>query len=123
MILTSKAARVLAAVCCTALLASCGGGRDRLSSGGAVMRFSTGPLASACIQSDRKARNPAVCGCLQTVANLHLDRGEQRQAAKFFDDPHRAQEIRQSDKRHHEVFWRKYKAFGENVERSCRAYV
>jgi len=30
-----------------------------------------------------------------------------------------AQEIRQSDRRNHEIFWEKYKAFGETADTFC----
>lgn len=103
------------------VLASCGGGnRTVVKSGGAVMRLSTGPISKACMASDRKARNSTLCGCIQTVANQTLDGGDQRMAARFFSDPHQAQEIRQSDRLNHEVFWKKYKAFAGTAERSCR---
>ena len=41
-------------------------------------------------------------------------------AAEFFDDPHRAQEIRQSDRRSHEAFWQRYKNFGQTAEIFCQ---
>ncbi|MEM1388212.1 MAG: hypothetical protein AAF748_06060 [Pseudomonadota bacterium] len=40
-------------------------------------------------------------------------------AAEFFSDPHRAQVIRQSDNRGHEVFWERYKVFGSTAEEYC----
>ena len=79
-----------------------------------------GVIERACMKSDRKAANhQSLCGCIQQVADLTLDRRDQRLAAKFFRDPERAQEVRQSDKRNHEVFWQKYKRFGASAEAYC----
>ena len=80
---------------------------------------SAGPIERACTQSERGAANRQLCGCIQRVADITLDRRDQRLAAKFFRDPHKAQEIRQSDRQSHEVFWRKYRAFGSAAENYC----
>ncbi len=48
-----------------------------------------------------------------------LDMNDQRLASKFFRDPHMAQVIRQSDDVTHEIFWKKYKAFGARAEQFC----
>ncbi|TCS67475.1 hypothetical protein [Primorskyibacter sedentarius] len=104
-------------------LASCGGSKKSTTySGGSVTRLASGPISRACLASERKASSPRLCGCIQTVANRTLDGGDQRLAAKFFGDPHHAQEIRQSDRSSHEVFWKKYKSFASSAERSCRGY-
>ncbi|MEL7177137.1 MAG: hypothetical protein AAGK28_11520 [Pseudomonadota bacterium] len=79
-----------------------------------------GPITRACLQSDRKAANRSLCNCIQKAANTHLSRGDQRLAATFFKNPHIAQEIRQSDRRSHETFWKKYRAFGSTAETYCR---
>ncbi len=81
-----------------------------------------GPIARACLTSGRKAANTNLCGCIQVVANTALSWRDQRLAAKFFKDPHRAQEIRQSDRARDEEFWLRYKAFGSKAEASCRGY-
>lgn len=81
-----------------------------------------GPISRACLTSGRKAANSSLCGCIQAVADVALSRRDQRQAAKFFRDPHRAQEIRQSDRASDEAFWLRYKAFGSQAETSCRGY-
>ena len=78
-----------------------------------------GPISRACMASDSKSRSPQVCGCIQQIANRTLDRSDQRLAAKFFKKPQMAQDIRMSDNRQHEVFWKKYKAFGETASASC----
>jgi len=38
----------------------------------------------------------------------------------FFADPHRAQEVRQSDNPRDEAFWQRYKAFASRAENICR---
>jgi hypothetical protein len=40
-------------------------------------------------------------------------------AAKFFSDPHRAQEVRQSSNIRHEEFWTRYKEFGATAAAAC----
>lgn len=92
----------------------------------AVVVAVTAPLASAgtveraCLKSDRKSASRALCGCIQNVADQTLTRSDQKLVASFFKDPHRAQEIRQSDSRSHETFWKKYKSFGRTAEVYCR---
>ena len=78
-----------------------------------------GPIDRACMSSDRRARSPQLCGCIQRVANQTLSRNDQRMAAKFFRNPQMAQDIRQSSNHNHEVFWRKYRAFGETAATPC----
>ena len=78
-----------------------------------------GTIERACLKSDRKAVNRSLCGCIQDVADATLSGTDQRLAAKFFKDPSMAQDIRQSDRRSHEVFWKKYKAFGETAQTYC----
>ncbi len=78
-----------------------------------------GPVARACMASDRQAATRAMCGCIQSVADATLTGRDQRLAAKFFSDPHRAQEVRQSDRAADEAFWDRYRVFGDAAERSC----
>lgn len=79
-----------------------------------------GMITRACLKADRKAASRSLCGCIQGVANQTLTRSDQKLAARFFKDPHKAQEIRQSDNARHETFWKKYKAFGKTAEAMCR---
>lgn len=78
-----------------------------------------GPIAKACFKSDRKAATRSACRCAQKVANVKLSRSDQKLAAKFFKDPHLAQEIRQSDRSSHESFWLRYKEFGTVAAQYC----
>lgn len=79
-----------------------------------------GDIERACLGSDRAAGNRALCGCIQQAADLTLSTRDQRRAAGFFRDPHQAQEVRQSDRRADEVFWDRYRHFGETAETFCR---
>ncbi|PRY23680.1 hypothetical protein CLV78_104171 [Aliiruegeria haliotis] len=76
-------------------------------------------IERACIKSNRRAASRPLCDCIQRVADQMLTRKEQRMAAKFFKDPHMAQEIRQSDRANHETFWKRYKAFGTTAGNVC----
>ena len=79
-----------------------------------------GVINRACLKSDRSAATPTLCRCIQKVANATLSRSERRKASKFFRDPHMAQEVRQSDRRGDEEFWKRYRAFGERAQTTCR---
>jgi hypothetical protein len=78
-----------------------------------------GVIERACRQADRTAATPSLCRCIQRVANKSLKASERRKVAKWFEDPHQAQVVRQSDKRSDERLWKRYRAFGEKAERSC----
>ena len=78
-----------------------------------------GTIERACLQSDRKAANRSLCGCIQQVADMTLDRRDQRLAAKFFKDPHRAQEVRMSKSDRDNAFWKKYRQFGDTAKAYC----
>jgi hypothetical protein len=105
-----------------ALLAGCGGNRYERTDSGTVMRLSTGPISRACIASDRKARNPRLCGCIQTVADQSLSGRDQRKAARFFRNPQRAMDVKMSKTTADDAFWDRYKLFASRSERSCRGY-
>ena len=78
-------------------------------------------IERACIQADRKAASRPLCNCVQQVADITLSSKDQRLASTFFKDPHRAQEVRQSDSKSMESFWKRYKEFGASAERYCAA--
>lgn len=77
-----------------------------------------GPIDRACLNAGRTA-DPALCGCIQQVADQTLSRSDQRRAAKFFEDPDQAQETRVSDRAADEDFWARYKAFAQTAEAYC----
>lgn len=78
-----------------------------------------GVITRACMGSDRSAATPRLCRCIQRAANEELSRTDQRIAARFFRDPHAAQEIRMSDRPSHEAFWDRYKRFGSRAQAMC----
>lgn len=88
-------------------LGSCGGGGV------------TGPIGSSCMASGRSAANPALCSCIQGVANQMLSSGDQSRAAAFFEDPDKAQETRTSDNPSTERFWERYRQFADTASAVC----
>ena len=90
---------------------------------GAVLGFlalpaHAGMIQNACLTAERRG-DPGLCACIQAAADRTLSKSDQKLAASFFRDPDRAQEIRRSDRRAHEVFWERYRAFGEVAEAFC----
>ena len=77
-------------------------------------------IETACNRSDRTGATRALCSCVQQVANQHLNRGDQRQAARFFADPDRAQATRVSRSDRDRAFWQRYRAFANAAEARCR---
>ena len=97
---------------------------QRIILAGAVLVLTTplasaGPIDSACVRSDRAAANRALCGCVQQVANMTLSKSDQRRAATFFRDPHKAQEVRMSKTNADNAFWARYKKFAATAEAYC----
>lgn len=78
-----------------------------------------GVIKRACLDSNRRAANPQLCSCIQKVANKSLKGSERRKVAKWFDDPHKAQQTRMSDRTADERLWKRYKAFGAKARASC----
>jgi len=76
-------------------------------------------IEQACARSERVGNNTRLCTCIQRVADQLLTSRDQRLAASFFRDPHRAQEIRMSDRARDERFWDRYQQFGALAEQSC----
>jgi hypothetical protein len=77
-----------------------------------------GTIERACLGSDRP-KSRALCGCIQQAADATLTGRDQRIAARFFNDPHRAQEMRTSDRSGDEEFWARYVRFGMTAESYC----
>ena len=78
-----------------------------------------GPIDSACVRSERGARNPALCGCVQQVADMTLSRSDQRRAAGFFRDAQQAQDVRMSKRDADNQVWDRYKTFAAAAEAYC----
>lgn len=93
-----------------ATVAACGGGS----------RGATGDISEACLQADRRAASPALCSCVQQVANQSLSNRDQARAAAFFAEPQLAQDTRQSDRPSDEHFWLRYRAFSDLASEICR---
>ncbi len=81
--------------------------------------LAAGKIERACLNADRTGATRQLCGCVQDVAEAMLNRSEQKRVAKYFDEPHQTQVLRQSDRRTDERFWEKYKQFGEAVGTYC----
>ena len=75
--------------------------------------------AAVAHKSGRAAANRSLCRCIQGVADATLTRGDQRRAARFFRDPHQAQEVRMSKSAADNAFWARYRAFGDMAETYC----
>ena len=90
--------------------AACGGGG----------RVVSGDISAACIAADRRAASPALCSCVQQVANQSLSGADQARAATFFANPDLAQQTRQSDRGSDERFWDRYRAFTDLAEQICQ---
>ena len=89
--------------------AACGGGS----------RGASGEISQACLDADRRAASPALCSCIQQVANQSLSGGDQSRAAAFFAAPQLAQDTRQSDRGSDERFWLRYRAFSDLASEIC----
>jgi hypothetical protein len=76
-------------------------------------------IRKACLKAGRDGATAELCTCIQSVANQSLKRKEQRKAASFFKDPHKAQVVRQSENPRNAAFWQRYKAFGLVAEETC----
>ncbi len=75
-------------------------------------------IRNACLTA-QKAGDVRTCTCIQQAADRTLSNQDQRLAASFFHDPDKSEEIRMSDRRQHEVFWERYRAFGAMAEAFC----
>lgn len=78
-----------------------------------------GPIDNACVRSERGARNAALCGCIQQVADMTLSRADQRRAAGFFRNAQQAQDVRMSKRAADNQFWDRYKNFAATAEAYC----
>lgn len=106
-------------------LTACGGGgykkagRVAAPTVSAAAPTASGPISHACLASDRKARSPRLCGCIQAVADMTLSKKDQSLAASFYNNPQKAQDIRQSDNTGHERFWLQYKEYANAAKGIC----
>ncbi len=85
----------------------------------AVMPASANPIERACLQSGRSTADTALCSCIGSAADRTLTNRQMRDGARFFRDPQRAQDVRQSSQRAHEDLWQAWRRFGETAEAMC----
>lgn len=85
----------------------------------APVTYAGGKIQQACMKSDRPASRQ-LCRCIQDAADQVLTNRDQKLAAKFFQDPQMAQDVRQSDSSSKEAFWKRYKDFGATASAYCR---
>lgn len=85
-----------------------------------VSLAANGVIKRACVASDRAAATPKLCSCIQRVANDALSRSDRRTVAKWFADPHMAQELKMSQTDRDDALWERYQAFGQLVQAVCR---
>lgn len=78
-----------------------------------------GSIDRACRKADRNAASPKLCGCIQKVADSSLNRRERYTVSKWFENPQKAQDTRQSKRQSDKKLWLRYKAFGERARRTC----
>jgi len=78
------------------------------------------PIQRACLQSGRSAASNTLCACIGAAADMTLTNRQMRDGARFFRDPQRAQDVRQSDRRNDEELWLAWRSFGEAAEAMCR---
>lgn len=90
-------------------LAACGGG-------GRV----TGDIGQACVDGGRRDASPALCTCVQQVADQTLSNRDQARAVAFFEEPQLAQDTRQSDNASDRAFWTRYRAFTDLATEICQ---
>lgn len=76
-------------------------------------------IKRACLASDRAAATRARCSCIQRVANDALSRSDRRTVAKWFTDPHQAQELKMSQTSRDDALWERYQAFGQLAQAVC----
>lgn len=77
-------------------------------------------IERACLGSDRPQATRSLCRCIQHAADRTLTTSEQRQAARFFRDPDRAQQVRMSRDSRDSAFWERYRNFSATAEAMCQ---
>ncbi len=76
-------------------------------------------IKRACLASDRSAATRDRCSCIQRVANQALTRSDQNTVAKWFEDPHQAQELKMSQTARDDALWDRYQNFGQMAQAIC----
>ena len=76
------------------------------------------PVERACLAADRNATR-ALCACIGEAAAATLSNAQQREGARWFDDPQRAQDVRMSDRPSDEAMWEAWGVFSALAEQRC----
>lgn len=76
------------------------------------------PIQRACLASDRDSSR-SLCSCIGEAADSTLTRGQMREGARWFDDPQRAQDTRQSDRETDEAMWQAWRTFSSLAQQRC----
>ena len=76
-------------------------------------------IKRACLASDREAATRARCRCIQRVADQALTRSDQKTVAKWFTNPHQAQELKMSQTPRDDALWDRYQNFGQMAQAIC----
>lgn len=82
--------------------------------------LASGAIGRACMASERGAADAVLCGCIQAVADQVLSPAEQQRGAQLFLAPHKAQEIRASERQSDTHFWEKWQIMAEGAAASCQ---
>ena len=106
--------RVILMMTCVLALAACG---NRGGSG--PTRGVNGPIAQACLEADRDAATPALCACVQRVADAQLSSRDRTRMERFFADPEIAHAAKISDTPANDAFWERYQAFVRSARNTC----
>ncbi len=80
-------------------------------------------IARACLSTPNGAAAPALCTCIQNVADKTLSAAEQAVGAQIFLEPHMSQEIRASANRGGAMdahFWQRWNDFGAKAASACQ---
>lgn len=76
------------------------------------------PIERACMASERDAAR-SLCSCIGDAASNTLSRSQMREGARWFDEPQRAQDVRQSDRESDEAMWSAWRTFSSLAQQSC----
>lgn len=76
------------------------------------------PIERACNASERDASR-TMCSCIGEAADTALSRSQMREGARWFDDPQRAQDTRQSDRARDEEMWQAWRTFSSLAQQRC----
>jgi hypothetical protein len=80
--------------------------------------LSAGAISQACLGTGSKS-SQRLCVCIQQVADMTLNKSDQRLAAKIIKEPQKAQDVKMSKTAKDNAFWDKYSSFGQAAQAMC----